>query len=113
RGLVNYYTMARNIRELDRYHWVMQTSMLKTLASKHKTSTTKIAKKLRSIKVTPHGPMTVYRVEVPRGDGQKPLVAEFGGIPLRKQPVKELQDTPSATWTTYVDPVKRLLRQTC
>jgi len=113
RGLVNYYLMAYNVAALAEYHWVMQTSLLNTLANKHKTTTTKIAKKLRTTTDTPYGPMTVYRVVVHRGKEQKPLVAEFGGIPLRKQAVKELRDIPYQVWGVRSDPATRLLKQKC
>jgi hypothetical protein len=113
RGLVNYYLMARNIHALSKYLWVMETSLLKTLANKHKSTVTRIAEKLEAQKDTPTGPMKVLRVVVPRGDGRKPLVTEFGGIPLRKQPVKELVDVPYHVWAMRSDPVKRLLKQEC
>jgi hypothetical protein len=112
RGLVNYYLMARNVAALCTYQWAMQTSMLRTLAHKHKTTATKIAKKLRATTVTPHGPMIVYRVTEPR-EGKKPLTAEFGGIPLRKQEVRELNDAPYEIWAKRSDPVERLLKQRC
>jgi hypothetical protein len=113
RGVVNYYLMARNVRQFDKYHWVMQTSLLKTLAAKHKSTVTRIAAKLKATTDTPYGPMTVYRVTVPRGDGKAPLVSEFGGIPLRKQDVRELRDTPHEAWAKRSDPEKRLLKQKC
>jgi hypothetical protein len=56
--------------------------------------------------------MKVLRVTQPR-EGRKPLVAEFGGIPLRKQPIKELRDTPYQVWAKRSDPVTRLLKQRC
>jgi group II intron reverse transcriptase/maturase len=112
RGVVNYYLMTRNVRELAKYHVVMQTSLLRTLAAKHKTTTTKLAAKLKATTETPHGPMTVLRVEVPRGD-RKPLVAEFGGIPLRKQEVTELHDRPYSVWASRSELVTRLLKQKC
>lgn len=43
RGIVNYYLRAHNIRRLNRLHWVMETSMLKTLAGKHKSTVAKMA----------------------------------------------------------------------
>jgi hypothetical protein len=113
RGLVNYYLMARNVKALGRYHRVMQISLLKTLANKHKTSVKMMVKKHRATKDTPSGPMTVYRVIVPRGEGKDPLVAEFGGIPLRKQEVKALRDTPYFVGANRSDPVVRLLKQRC
>jgi hypothetical protein len=91
----------------------METSLLKTLANKHKTTSTRIAQKIKATTETPYGPMTVLRVTVQRGEGQKPLVAEFGGIPLRKQQVKSLNDAPYQVWAHRSDPVTRLLKQKC
>lgn len=34
RGVVNYYLMAFNVHRLCRFHWIAQTSLLKTLANK-------------------------------------------------------------------------------
>ncbi|MET8047864.1 group II intron reverse transcriptase/maturase [Streptosporangium sp. NPDC005286] len=45
RGLVQYYLLAGDVRRLHRLRWVMLTSMLKTLASKHRSTPTKIAAK--------------------------------------------------------------------
>jgi hypothetical protein len=112
RGLVNYYLMASNVATLSKYHWVMQVSVLKTLANKHKTTVTKIAKKLRATTQTAYGPRAVYRVIKPR-KRKEPLVAEFGGIPLCKQEVKVLHDTSYRIWTKRSDPVTRLLKQKC
>ena len=38
RGLVQYYLLAINVCWLHRLHWIMQTSLLRTLARKHRTS---------------------------------------------------------------------------
>jgi len=38
RGYVQYYILAHNIHDLSRPRWVMLTSLLKTLAAKHKES---------------------------------------------------------------------------
>jgi group II intron reverse transcriptase/maturase len=113
RGLVNYYLMASNVAALCKYHWVMRASLLKTLANKHKTTSSKIAQKLKATTETPYGPMTVLRVTVQRGKEGKPLVAEFGGIALRRQEVKVLHDKPYRVWTERSDPVTRLLKQKC
>jgi hypothetical protein len=112
-GLVNYYLMARNVAAMVRYHWVMRSSLLKTLANKHKTTVAKIAEKLTVTRDTTQGPTKVLRVVVHRGEERKPLVAEFGGISLRKQEVKELNDTPYQVWAERSDPVTRLLKQKC
>jgi hypothetical protein len=115
RGLVNYYLMARNVAALG-YYWVMETSLLMTLAAKHKSTVQRMADKLKATKTveTDTGPveMKVLRVKVPREE-RRPLIAEFGGVPLRKQEVKEIRDTPYQVWAVRSDPVKRLLKQKC
>lgn len=44
RGLVQYYLLAQDVHRLGRLRWVMETSMLKTLASKHSCSIRKVAR---------------------------------------------------------------------
>ena len=64
----------------------MQTSLLKTLAGKYGSTVTKMAHKYRATIETPHGPHKCLQVSVDRGKGRKPpLVATFGGIPLKRQ----------------------------
>lgn len=84
RGLVQYYLLAVNIRVLHRLHWVMLTSMLKTLASKHRSTVTRMAAKHKAITITPSGPRTCLEAVVERA-GKQPLVARFGGMPLKRQ----------------------------
>jgi group II intron reverse transcriptase/maturase len=48
RGIVQYYLLAGNVARLNRLEWVMQTSLLKTLASKHRSTVTKMAAKHRA-----------------------------------------------------------------
>ena len=38
RGVVEYYRLASNLRDLGRLKWVMETSLTKTLAAKHQIS---------------------------------------------------------------------------
>src|SRR6266498_939934 len=45
RGIAQYYLLATNVWKLDRLRWVVQTSMLATLARKHKSTVTKMAAK--------------------------------------------------------------------
>ncbi|MGH4016053.1 MAG: group II intron reverse transcriptase/maturase [Pseudonocardiaceae bacterium] len=42
RGLVQYYLLAGNAYWLNRVEWVMRTSMLRTLAAKHRSSVSKM-----------------------------------------------------------------------
>jgi group II intron reverse transcriptase/maturase len=98
RGLVQYYLLAGDIFRLTRLEWVMKTSMLKTLAAKHRSTVTKMADKYKTTIATPNGPRRCFEAKVERA-GRKPLVARFGGIPLRRQRRTVLTDrnpAPSA-----------------
>ena len=85
RGVVQYYLLAGDVARLSRLHWVMVTSLLKTLAGKYDSTVSKMARKYQATIVTPYGPRKCMQVCVERGEGRKPLVARFGGIPLRRQ----------------------------
>jgi group II intron reverse transcriptase/maturase len=84
RGLVNYYLPAGDVWRLNRVRWVMQNSLLKTLACKHGSSVSKMAARYKTTITTPHGPRTCLQAIVER-TGRKPLTATFGGIPLKRQ----------------------------
>src|SRR6266571_1296973 len=58
--------------------------MLKTLACKYDSTARKMAAKLKAKIETPHGLRTCHQVVIERS-GRKPLVARFGGIPLKRQ----------------------------
>src|SRR5262249_16009845 len=45
RGYVQYYALAQNLHELTTLHWVMKTSLLKTLANKYRSTVRKMAKR--------------------------------------------------------------------
>ena len=91
RGIVQYYLLAGDVSRLDRLEWVASTSMLKTLAAKHRSTVTKMARKYKADTDTPHGPRTCFEATVERA-GRKPLVARFGGIPLTRQKTAVLID---------------------
>jgi Type II intron maturase/Reverse transcriptase (RNA-dependent DNA polymerase) len=114
RGIVQYYLLAGNVSRLHRLHWVMVTSMLKTLACKHRSSVSKIAAKHQAKIITPHGPRRCFEASVGRGGGRKPLVARFGGIPLRRQKTAVLTDRlPDRITYARTELVSRLMRATC
>ncbi|SQD93578.1 RNA-directed DNA polymerase [Parafrankia sp. Ea1.12] len=91
RGLVQYYLLAGDVYRLNRVHWVMLTSLLKTLACKHDSSVSKMAAAYKATVETPFGPRRCFQFSVER-DGRKPLVARFGGIPLKRQKTTVLVD---------------------
>ena len=100
RGVVNYYLLAGDAWRLHALRWNAETSMLKTLAAKHKSTVCKMAARYKATIETPHGLRTCFEARIPR-NGKKDLVARFGGIPLRRNenglitdPVPVLVPTP-------------------
>jgi hypothetical protein len=91
RGIVQYYLPACNVSQLTRLHWVMQTSLLMTLANKHRSSVSKMANKYMTTIDTPNGPRRCVEARTERS-GKKPLVARFGGISLKRQKKAVLTD---------------------
>jgi hypothetical protein len=91
RGIVQYYLLAGDVFRLHRLRWVMETSMLKTLASKHRSSVSKTAAHYKAKVQTPHGPRTRFEASIQR-EGRTALVAWFGGIPLKRQKNAVLTD---------------------
>jgi hypothetical protein len=81
RGITNYYLLAGDVWRIGALRWNAETSMLKTLAAKHKSTVTKMAARYKAKIETPYGLRTCFEARVHR-DGKKDLVARFGGIPL-------------------------------
>src|SRR5260370_12604138 len=96
RGIVQYYLMAGDVARLSRLNWVMVTSMLKILAGKYHSSVSKMARKYAATIETPNGPRRCFQVSVAPGARKKPLVARYGGIPLRRQKNAVLTDRVQA-----------------
>jgi group II intron reverse transcriptase/maturase len=112
RGIVNYYLLAGDVYRLDRLRWVMETSLLKTLAGKHKSSVSKMAARYRAKIETPHGMRICF--EAIRNRENKPRVARFGGIPLTRRRTAILHDrVPTRNPLPRKEIVTRLLRDTC
>lgn len=113
RGFVQYYAYARNVASLQRLKWVMETSLTKTLAHKHKVSVNQIYQKYLQTKLTLDGPRQCITVTIER-EGKEPSKVGFGGIPLRIKPWADINDQKI---TTYLNPrtsvEKRLLADTC
>jgi group II intron reverse transcriptase/maturase len=91
RGLIQYYLLAGDVWRLSRLEWVAKTSMLKTMAAKHDSPVSKMARKYKATISTPHGPRTCFEASVER-PGRKPRIARFGGIPLRRQKKAVIDD---------------------
>jgi len=113
RGLVQYYLLAGNVYWMSRVEWAMRTSMLRTLAAKHRSSVSKMKARHKAKIQTPHGLRTCFEATVQR-PGRKPLVARFGGIPLkRNKNAVPLDRVPDPTPHRHREIVKRLLRGAC
>jgi hypothetical protein len=114
RGYVNYYALAHNVGKLYRLKWTMETSMLKTLANKHKSSVMKMAGKYRASVTTPTDVLTCFQAVVHRGEGKKPLVAQFGGLAIRRRKDAVLVDQrPPTAYTKGTELLKRLQANAC
>jgi hypothetical protein len=90
--------LASDVWRLDRLKTAMLTSMLKTLGAKHRTTVTKTARKHMAVISTRHGPRRCFEARIERA-GRKPLVARFGGIPLKRQHTAVITDQPPAPLT--------------
>lgn len=107
RAIAQYYLLAGDVHRLHRLRWVTETSMLKTLAGKHRSTVSKMAAKHKSEIETPHGPRTCFEASIAR-DSRKPLVARFGDIPLKRQKAVAVTDR-GPTGATY--PHKELIKR--
>jgi len=113
RGIVQYYLLAGNVFRLNRLTWVMETSMLRTLAAKHNSSVAKMARKHKAKIETPEGIRTCFEAKVER-QGRKPLVARFGGLPLKRDKQAVISDRqPSQVTYPRRELVKRFLTGKC
>ena len=98
---------------LEKLRWVMETSMLKTLAGKHKSTVTKMARRYKTTIDTGAGPRTCFQVTVAR-EGRRPLVARFGGIPLKRLRTAVITDRkPTLVTARRNELIHRLLAERC
>ena len=114
RGVVQSYLLAHNVRWFSKLNWVCETSLLKTLAGKHKSRVSAMARKYKAATETTNGLKKCLKVVVQRGKDKKPLVAQFGGIPLqRKQEAILVDRQPQFTMTNRSELLKRVLADQC
>ena len=114
RGIVNYYMLACDVFRLDRLHWVMQSSLLCSLANRHRSTMSKMARKYKTTIDTPAGPRKCIQASISRGPGRKPMVAIFGGIPLKRQKNAVIPDrNPAYSHPRQREVARRLLAGEC
>jgi group II intron reverse transcriptase/maturase len=113
RGLVEYYRLASNLRQFGTLKWVMSRSLVQTLANKRRCRMSQVRRRYGTTLPTAHGPRQGLRVVVERGGGKKPLVANWGGISLRRQKEAILNDQPPQPKNYGTELLERLLAQEC
>jgi group II intron reverse transcriptase/maturase len=86
RGLVEYYRMAHNIHALSKVGWTSKTSLMKTLARKHKTTVGKISKKYGA-EVVENGKKWKVIQAIVEIEGKKPYIATYGMVSLTRDPL--------------------------
>jgi group II intron reverse transcriptase/maturase len=112
-GVVNYYLLAQDVERLGTLCWYAETSMLKTLAAKHKSTVTKMAARHKTKVITRDGPRTCFEATLTR-EGKKDLVARFGGIPLRQDRRAVITDpVPVPAACPRKELIYRLRRREC
>lgn len=113
RGVVQYYKLAYNLCSLYKLKRVMETSLTKTLAKKHKTTRRRIYRRYKKTITNEHGTYKVLQMVVNR-DNKKPLIAQFGGVPLKWNKWAKVNDTPTQPiYSGRSELLQRLLREQC
>jgi group II intron reverse transcriptase/maturase len=115
RGLYQYYALAVNVsKELSHLKYMMEQSLLKTLAAKHKTSAKVMRDKYTAKTPTDKGTLlNCIEVKIER-DGKKPLVARFGGFSIERQNIWKIKDQlPKPINNGRTELLQRLLADQC
>ena len=111
-GYVQFYILAHNLHILNELRWVMETSLLMTLAKKRQTSVNQLAKRYETTVQTPHGPRKCLEMQV---KGQKPRIARFGGVPLKRRKGAAIDRQPQKHGIKHKQSelIERLLANQC
>jgi hypothetical protein len=114
RGIAQYYLLAVNVSKLRRLGYIMERSLVHTLANKFKLSTKVVYVKYTGEVDTGVDTRRCIKVVVPRAD-KEPLITYFGGIPLQRRTTSYLVDDQSVTrlFNARNQLIKRLLAQEC
>jgi group II intron reverse transcriptase/maturase len=113
RGVVNYYLLAQDAWRLHALRWTAETSMLKTLAAKHRSTVAKMAARHKAEVSTSDGPRVCFEARRKR-EGKKDLVARFGGIPLKQDRRAVITDpAPVPVLAPRKELIHRLRKRCC
>jgi hypothetical protein len=112
-GVVNYYLLAQDVYRLDTLQWNAATSMLKTLAAKHRSTVSKMAALHKAKIETRDGPRTCFEARQHR-EGRSDLVARSGGISLRQKRQAVVRDpVPPPAAHPRKELIQRLRKREC
>ena len=116
RGLYQYYALAINVSRLHDLKWIMEQSLMKTLAGKHQCSVrAMLAKYKTSVRTEKGKTLKCIQVTVNR-EGKKPLTARFGGFSLERKQFTTIDDRTSIPYNakaTHTEIIQRLLADKC
>ncbi len=113
RGVTGYYLLAQDVWRLRPLRWNAETSMLKTLAAKHRSTVAKMAARYKAKVTTGDGPRTCFQASRTR-QGKPDLTARFGGIILRQDRRAVITDpAPAPVPYPRKELIKRLRRREC
>ena len=82
-GVVQYYRLAYNLHQLSKLKHTTEMSLTFTLAHKLKISVSEVYRRYGALQAVDGAVYKVLEVKVERGEGKAPLIARFGGIPLK------------------------------
>lgn len=108
-GLVNYYKLAYNVSTLHQVKGVFQMSLVDTLACKHDRTRRWVYRNF--YRRQPNGYKAI-EVTVPR-EGKRPLIARFGGQPIRRDLTAVIQDSKARPMIGTTEIVRRLSADKC
>lgn len=114
RGIVNFYRLAYNLRDVARLHGIMQHSLTRTLAGKLRISVPAVYRRYRATILGEDGVTRAgLEVRIDR-EGKPPLVARWGGISLAWSIDATLDDrVVPFRFANTTEIVQRLLAEQC
>lgn len=112
RGLAGYYRLAYNLHSLNQLKWVMERSLVQTLAHKLRISVKRVYQRYQVTLQTDQGPRVGLQVKVERAN-QRPLLANWGGVSLARSRKAVLEDTIQYRNGPRSELEQRLLATTC
>jgi len=113
RGVVEYYRLAYNLHAFNRLKWVMERSLVQTLAYKLGISVRTVYRRYHTTLQTDAGLRVGLQITVERDGGRKPLLARWGGVSLARNRHATLDDAPMRICGPRSELETRLLAETC